>query len=135
MLLFVSVTPASNWYAVLAPSPNVLFQNSCFTVARSRNVTQESIESTVTSTKVQHKYRKHKSTISEDALAEMICINPNNIFYNQYHESYVCSFRCKCKCPATSAESCRSVSLSLPAVCPVSHFCTFSELSLALDTL
>ena len=114
MLLFVSVTPASNWCAVLAPSPkkrNVLFQNSCFTVAGSRHVTQESIESTVTSTKVQHKYRKHKSTISEDALAEMIqCINPDNIFCNQYHESYVCSFRCKCKCPATSAESCRSVS-------------------------
>ena len=101
MLLFVCVTPSSNWYAVLAPSPkkrNVLFQNSCFTVAGSRNVTQESIESTVTSTKVQHKYRKHKSTISEDALAEMICIDPDNIFCNQYHESYVCSFQCKCKC-------------------------------------
>ena len=115
MLLFVCVTPASNWYVVLAPSlkkRNVLFQNSCFTVAESRNVTQqESIESTITSTKVQHKYRKHKSTISEDALAELICINPDNIFCNQYHESYVCSFRCKCRCPATSAESCRSVSL------------------------
>ena len=29
----------------------------------------------------------------------------------------------------------KRLSLSLPAVCPVSHFCTFSELSLAKDTL
>ena len=121
MLAFVKITPASNWYAVLAPSPkkrNVLFQNSCFTVAGSRNVTQESIESTITSTKVQHKYRKHTSTTSQltkAVLDEMIVENPDDIFCNQYQESYVCSCWCKCRCPATSAESCRSV--SLPPCC------------------
>ena len=68
-----------------------------------------------TSTKVQHKYRKHTSTTSQltkAVLDEMIDENPDNIFCNQYQKSNVCNFWCKCRCPATSAESCRSVSLS-----------------------